>query len=446
MPASRPALLGGPDAAHDAVSVAFESGRTRADRRQRGTFNTPWSIAVEVAASIDARGIVCDPSCGTGTLLLAAAERLVSLGLSRRDAAASLVGIDIDAEAVDVARTRLMEWAGCDSARLVVGDALDGRVVSALGGVDHVVGNPPFVDGLQARFLELGASMARGSVAMIVPRSLLATERGLGARQACIDAGFGVASVRPVARVFDASVDACIVTLRRDAAAPSGATWSAHLLERDVPDVQLVGRPLADHVDVVAGFRQHFYGLRGHVRNGGRGHPLVTAGAIEPATWGGRSVRFDGVRYDDPRVALDDVDEPVRSWFTSLLRPKVLVATQTRVLEAAVDERGETVPSVPVISVVPRDPAIVWHLLAVLLAPPVTAWALRGWGGTALSARALKLGSPQVRAIPLPDPSRAWDDAVELLRDGDVVGAGARMCVAYGVDEGVHAWWADRLR
>jgi hypothetical protein len=198
---------------------------------------------------------------------------------------------------------------------------------------------------------------------------------------------------------------------------------------------------------VVAGFRQHFYGLRGRVSEGGGGHPLVTSGSIEPASWGGRSVRFDGVRYDDPRVALDEVDEPVRSWFASLLRPKVLVATQTRVVEAAVDEMGVVIPSVPVISVMPTDPARVWHLLAVLLSPPVTAWALRSWGGTALSARAMKLGAPQVRAIPLPRSSRPWDDAAALLRDGrDVLAAGARMCDAYGVDEEVHAWWADRLR
>jgi SAM-dependent methyltransferase len=447
MPASTPALVEGPDARRNVETAAFEAQRTRAERRRGGIFNTPWSVAVEVASTIDAPGVVCDLSCGTGTLLLAAAERLVSLGLSRRDAAASLVGVDVDADAISVARARLAEWAGSDVARIVVGDALAPAIAASLPVVDHIVGNPPFVDALHPRFLALGASLARSTVTMIVPRSALATANARGARESCVDAGFGVAAVHPVARVFDASVDACIVVLRRSAPHPTGATWSSLLVEPDVPEVHLGGAPLAESADVVAGFRQHFYGLRGHVVEGGDGLPLVTSGSIEPARWGGRSVRFDGVRYDDPRVAIDDVDDPVRTWFAALLRPKVVVATQTRVLEAAADERGEVLPSVPVISVVPHDPSMVWHLLAVVLAPPVTAWAVRSWGGTALSAKAMKLGSPQVRAIPMPSPSSTWDEAAALLRDGcAVVAAGARMCEAYGVGEEVHAWWADRLR
>jgi hypothetical protein len=153
-----------------------------------------------------------------------------------------------------------------------------------------------------------------------------------------------------------------------------------------------------------------------------------------------------GERFDEPRVAVDDVDEPVRSWFRALLRPKVVVATQTRVLEAAADPDGVVVPSVPVISVVPHDPARLWHALAVLLAPPVTAWAVRGWGGTALSSRALKLGAPQVRAIPQPVSRPSWDRAAALLaRGGSILEAGALMCDAYDVGEEVHAWWAERL-
>ena len=84
---------------------------------------------------------------------------------------------------------------------------------------------------------------------------------------------------------------------------------------------------------------------------------------------------------DDVAALAAGVDEPVRTWFEALLRPKVVVATQTKVLEAAADVRGEVVPSVPVISVVPHDERRLWHLLAVLLAPPVSAWSIRQWGG-----------------------------------------------------------------
>jgi hypothetical protein len=139
---------------------------------------------------------------------------------------------------------------------------------------------------------------------------------------------------------------------------------------------------------------------------------------------------------------------PVRDWFEVLLRPKVVVATQTRVIEAAVDVDGSVVPSVPVISVVPRELAEmdVWHALAVVLAPPVTAWAVRRWGGTALSSSALKLGAPNVREIPVPASRVPWDRAADLLREGDVSGAGLELCRAYGVGEEVHSWWEARRR
>ena len=426
----------------DAVSAAFEARLTRGQRRRGGVFNTPWSVAVDVARAIDSPGVVCDPSCGTGTLLLAAGERLVELGLSRPEAAALLLGVDIDPEAVDVARSSVASWAGADRAWFVIGDSL----AHPLGIVDHVVGNPPFVDRLHGRFLARAAAMARRSVSMVLPQSVLATNDGRSARERVVAAGFGVESVTTLPAVFDAAVEACVVVLRRDAPVPKGATWSSLLVD-GVPHVDLVGTPLGTVADVVAGFRQHYYGLRGAVHEGGEGLPLVTSGAIEPGRWGGASVRFDGVRYEDPRVVLDGVDEPVRSWFEALLRPKLVLATQTKVLEAAADVRGEVVPSVPVISVVPHDEHRLWHLLAVLLAPPVSAWSIRQWGGTALSSNAVKLGAPNVRAIPMPRSTPSWDEAASLLRDGgDVREAGELMCDAYGVGEEVHAWWAARLR
>ena len=116
-------------------------------------------------------------------------------------------------------------------------------------------------------------------------------------------------------------------------------------------------------------------------------------------------------------------------------------------IEAAPDTRGEVVPSVPVISVVPADASRLWHVLAVLLAPPVTAWAVRQWGGTALVASAVKLGRHRCdwfrcrrrgeRGTP---PRRCFATV------GTSCEAGPLMCGAYGSSKEVHAWWKDRLR
>lgn len=402
----------------DTASVAFESRLSREERRRGGVFNTPFEVALDACrALLDAPGVVLDPSCGTGTFLLAARQ---VLGPSAR-----LIGVDVDPAAIAVARERVPD------AELHVGDGLAWRER-----VDYVVGNPPYVDGLQARFLELACRVS-DAVAMVVPTSLLATNEGRAFRSA----GLGVVSMARLGSVFDAAVDTCVLVLRRGAPVPMGPTWSSLLVD-DVPEVVLDGAPLGAACEVVAGFRQHFYGLRGCVVDGGDGLRLVTSGSIDVGALNDRPVRFDGVRYASPRVDLSS--SPVRSWFEALLRPKVVVATQTRVLEAAVDADGSVVPSVPVISVVPRDAAFVWHALAVLLAPPVTAWALRRWGGTALSWSALKLGAPNVREIPV--PSRRFDAAADAVRIGDVDEAGRLMCRAYGVGEEVFSWWSERRR
>jgi predicted RNA methylase len=413
-------------------------------------FNTPLSVARPIAAAVvDRVGTVCDPSCGTGTFLVAAGEALVGLGLSRGNAAALLTGVDIDPAAAAVARARVREWSGGVEPTIVVGDALSG----ALDGRrwEHVVGNPPFVDGSHARFLERATAWS-SSIGLVLPVSVLATNDGRAARAAVASAGLGVASLTMLGGdAFDASVDTCALVLKPGVPVPSGSTWSG-LLGDDVPDVALGGAPLGDSCEVVAGFRQHFYGLRGHVHEGGDGLPLVTSGAIEPGSWGGRSVRFDGVRYSAPRVSLDGVSPSVQAWFRALLRPKVVVATQTRVLEAAADADGVVVPSVPVISVVPTEPARLCPVLAVLLSPPVSAWAIRSFGGAALGAGALKLGCGQVRQVPTPCSSvAAWDRAAALLREGgSIIDAGALMGDAYGLSDEhgseVHAWWVGRLR
>lgn len=401
-------------------------------RRRGGVFHTPWAVAQRLVADVVTGPVtVCDPACGTGTLLLAAAEA----------GAATLVGFDVDPVAAAVTEARLALRGR--SARTLVGDgtAVDERF-------DVVVANPPFVDGLHVRFLAW-AARAAPSVAIVLPASTLATDEASRARAAVHAAGGRVERVwRPGDVFVDASVDTCVVVIRPGIDPGVGdGTWSRHLAAA-VPSVRLDGPRLDEWCDVVNGFRQHYYGLRGAVREGGTGAPLVTSGAIEPGRWGG-SLRFDGRRYDDARVTVVDIaDERVRAHYESLLRPKVVLATQTRVLEAAADPGGEVVPGVPVLSVLPHDPARLWHALAVLLAPPVTAHAMRTWGGAALAADAVKLSAPQVRAIPCPSAAApAWDEAAAILREGGPVhDAGARMCAAYDVGEEVLDWWVARLR
>jgi len=106
------------------------------------------------------------------------------------------------------------------------------------------------------------------------------------------------------------------------------------------------------------------------------------------------------------------------------------------------------------VTVVPRD-ARPWHVLAVLLSPPVAAHAAATYAGTALSMRAIKLSARQVAALPLPPDRKRWDEAAEAVavaqRDASqraerLARAAALMCEAYGVGRDVLEWWLDRAR
>jgi hypothetical protein len=176
--------------------------------------------------------------------------------------------------------------------------------------------------------------------------------------------------------------------------------------------------------------------------------PLITSGLIDPGQcrWGTAPARYGRRRWAAPAVDLAGLAaSPLAAWASRQLVPKVLVATQTRVLEAVVDEAGEWLPCTPVLTVVPRGFDL-WHALAALLSPPATAWALRHAGGAALSSGALKVSASQLRALPLPAQGSDWDAAADAVRRGDVQGAATASCRAYGVEpDGLVDWWVSRL-
>ncbi len=183
------------------------------------------------------------------------------------------------------------------------------------------------------------------------------------------------------------------------------------------------------------------------------GRPLITVGAIDWAgtAWGRRPVRFAKQRWEAPTIDAErlarDATPAARAWAARTARPKLLVATQTRVVELAVDEGGEWVPSVPVIAVVPHDPEDLWRLAAALLSPAATVWLSRRTPGVALARGALKVSAGDLAALPLPADDRTWDAAADALRayvsamagDGDGDGDGDA-----GVTATARAGWPRR--
>ncbi len=345
-----------------------------------------------------------------------------------------------------------------------------------------------------------------GRLALIVPESLLAARDAGPARAAARADASVVGFWWPGTRVFDAVVDVCAPMLARGAPAgpvrrwfgpgfdsvprvaplspadPTGS-WSGLLDRSSASATRAVARMdgaerLGSMVEATAGFRDQFYGLAPHVREQAavigaesevdlaRWARLVTVGLIDPfhGRWATTRTRFAGRAWVAPVVDLEAVaqaDPRLARWADARLVPKVVLATQTRVLEPLVDTDGAWWPSVPAIAVTPRsgDPGDLWAIAAVLAAPGVSAWAMAHYRGSALSRDALKLSATQVLELPLPVDQAAWADGARLAAraqrqadraDADgwhaaLVELGQAMTHAYRSGRTIRDWWVDRL-
>ncbi len=410
------------------------------------------------------------------------------------------------------------EWVTVPRGHLVAADTLacgsEAFAEAPVGGFRAVVGNPPFGNQMDARtarrseataalrarwgstagpyadtaafFLLAGVSMLApgGAMILVQPRSVLASGDA-GPIRAYIDASPGLAGLWIAPRgIFDAEVEVCAPLI--GAGAPAGVvrrftgagvgeiaaaaradeSWAglaAGLL--GTPAVRLDGARLGERCSATAGFRDQFYGLAAHTLEAheavSRSAPLITVGMIDPfrSRWGQGQFRFAGRVWRSPVVDLDALerDNPtLRRWVEDRLRPKVLVATQTRVLEVLPDPDGLLVPSTPVVAVeCERDD--VWWLAAALSSPAVTAQAFARVAGAAMSSETLKLSARQVLELAQPTDLAAWGRGVDASRQvaaaGDaatwrsaLVALGQAMAAAYEVcDPELEAWWERRL-
>ncbi len=187
---------------------------------------------------------------------------------------------------------------------------------------------------------------------------------------------------------------------------------------------------------------------------------LVTSGLIDPLVchWGHVPASFARRRWEAPIVDVDRlaVGAPaVARWAALRRQPKVLVAAQTKLVEAAVDVHGCWYPSTPTVAVHP-DPGALWKVAAVLTAPPVSAWLAAKLAGAAMASGRIRLPAREVAQIPCPPDAAAWAEgelraraATEApdvpSRRSHLLELGRVMAEAYGSPSGVTEWWAENL-
>ncbi len=461
-------------------------------RKQLGAWYTPPDLVDTVVEAVITPEFVAtrprpltvlDPSCGDGRFLAAADRRIASLG-----AAASLHGCDLDPAAITAASATLPEHADLRQA-----DALS--TVWPPQRFDLVIGNPPYLSQMAAattrggssergggpyadaaaEFLALAGELVEpngGRVALVLPQSLLASRDADVIRSAIGDRARMVWSWWSERRVFDAQVYVCVLAFEFGCPEPveRRSNWS-HVItsRRGVPavpeDVRVDGN-LGDRARLNANFRDEYYGMIPAVGDHDTGPHLVTSGLVDPGRswWGERPITFAKHRYLRPRVDVRRLDDHMREWARRRLVPKVLVANQTRLVEAVCDPHGDWLPAVPVLGVYPTGAhwddesprpfhelaESAWEIAAVLTSPVASAWLWHRGAGTGLSADAIRLSPVTLAALPW--PAGDLGAAVEAVRRGDIKGCGAAVDVAYGIrdestlfEPSLFDWWSALL-
>jgi hypothetical protein len=536
---------------------AHEQSVPAEQRKADGVHYTPAALArFLVEQAISALGYVpqqiCDPTCGAGSFLLAAADALADRGVAVEEIVEQrLFGGEIDPRAGSLAQDSLRAWAEQRIGRvagsrlrpqIAVGDMLLRTPESWVGrkpeGWDLVIGNPPFLsqlatrtsrssavrEAVQQRFGEIGvyadsASLfllgaldmvcEGGVVVMVQPQSFLATRDTSAVRSSLLAS----AQLRGIwaseAEFFEASVRVCAPVLQRSVTGDSqlvqstqsvqvwwggkpndlgnteqfveqqplpGDSWGPLFARaHGLPSVGSTAGPrLGEVATATAGFRDEFYALLDssvdlgqsgpQLLSTAQASPLITVGMIDPGShsWGLQARRFGGRKQLAPAAdmaALEKLQPRIAEWARARQVPKVLVATQTRIVEAVADPEGRLIPVTPTISVEPRNTnhaqESVWHLTAALLAPPVSARALATHLGAGLSSGALRWSARSVLQVELPIDETLWASGAGLAqklascdqadREKSLAELGKVMCAAYEIDstDAVFGWWLE---
>mgnify|MGYP003320523197 FL=1 len=206
---------------------------------------------------------------------------------------------------------------------------------------------------------------------------------------------------------------------------------------------------------MTADFRDAYYWLAERVMESDRGDvrpKLATVGLIDPFRFmhGEVQTRFAKQKFERPVVEIEDNPPPkLQKWLDQRLVPKLLVATQTRIVECYADFKGELLPSTPLLSVIPAKETHLWHLLAALASPAASAWLGCIAAGTGLSQTTIRIRASMLADLPLPTSPQNWDEGAYLARkiheetvdEQTYIRFGEVMNQAYNASSDVLLWW-----
>lgn len=357
---------------------------------------------------------------------------------------------------------------------------------------------------IAARFLARAMTLCgqNGRVGFVLPLSVLSTTDAIPIRQYVARTGTLTSIWISTEHVFrDASVYTCALTIARggprhsvvqrtvndstrllapievdhDSLAES-ETWAPLIAcAIGIPEFEYESNGTVGNLAAAtADFRDQYYGLDGFLveseeisecdRLDSHFPPIVTSGMIDLAEcrWGAAPAKLLKQTWHAPRIDRSAMKEngTLDPWISQRLIPKILLATQTRIIEVFVDDKGRFVPSTPLISVMPKERDAIWRIASALASPVASALAMQRYAGSALSTQAIKLSAKQSLRLPIPVDEALWKQAASMLQEAHEANSSLRRSVlesfaglivsAYRVPQDQASpllqWWLGRLK
>lgn len=256
----------------------------------RGGYYTPPAVARRLAhwAIRSGSDHILEPSCGDGVFLAAAAEELVSRGMSAKKRESQLVGIELIPTEADKASAGIAGSPIAWNAEVIAGDFFTWLKAHEPGGFDVVLGNPPFIryqqfpepsrtlamEFMQARGLRpnrltniwvpfvVGATAllrTGGRIAMVLPAELLQVSYAAQLRQHLAD-NFGRITICACNEMFFPGAEQEVVLLLAEDRLPvqsSANRCDISLVEAASSEDLLTGHPNTERGEADRKYVQH---------------------------------------------------------------------------------------------------------------------------------------------------------------------------------------------
>jgi N-6 DNA Methylase/TaqI-like C-terminal specificity domain len=320
------------------------------------------------------------------------------------------------------------------------------------GGFNIIIGNPPYVDSewmtrylpswrqyctrhyksatgnwdLFCIFIEKSLSLCRsnGLISLVVPNKLASADYAAGARS-LLTTQSQILTLQDYSQstTFAASVYP-LVFIAQKRSAPliqhdPGAPWTIAATQ---PQSQLLTRlrtfPKLETIAQVNGAATvaEAYQIQALIQEGQPSDPLrvVNSGTIDRYCflWGQKPMRYLGQSYLQPVIRDGEQLPPKR--LQQAQQSKIIVSGMTQRLECAIDQNGSFLAGKSTVIIYASQTYDLRYLLGILNSRLISFYLTSYFGGNCLKGKYLRIGSPQLRQVPIA-PTDDPDSLIQLV-------------------------------